>query len=205
MFVKSTTPKMDQGTGFDAYAMIKDTNADNRRAAAIALSGQKEAFAELADLSRSETETPVRDAVLNALIAIGSAKVVDLYIEHLRADDATLRREAVYALQHLPKKAAKKIRKLMSDQDPDVRIMAVDILQLLTISDAVEWIRDLLANEDNANVVGVAVDRLSEIGGPQDVGILKQVKDRFSSDAYVQFAATHAIDRIIALEAEEPS
>ena len=205
MFVKSTTQQLEQDTGFDAFAMIGDPNPDNRRAAAIALSGDKDAFAALSDLLRNETETAVRDAVLNALIAIGSAKVVDLFIEHLRADDAILRREAVYALQHLPKKAAKKIRKLMSDQDADVRIMAVDILQLLTISDAVEWLRELLATEENANVVGTAIDRLSEIGGPLDLPILKEVKDRFASDAYVQFAATHAIERIIALQSEEQS
>ena len=205
MFVKSSTQVMAQDAEFDAFAMITDADADNRRAAANALAGRKDAFAALSDLLRSETETSVRDAVLNALIAIGSAKVVDLFIEHLRADDAILRREAVEALQQMPKKAAKKIRKLMSDPDADVRIMAVDILQLLTISDAVEWLRELLATEENANVVGTALDRLSEIGGPLDVPILKEVKDRFASDAYVQFAASHAIDRITAIQAEEQS
>ena len=204
MFVKSTTGQSSDQNDFDPYAMIADADAANRRAAASALSGDKSALGVLSERLCDETSPEVREAVVQALIGIGSAKVVDLFIECLRGDNATFRREAVFALQQMPKKAGKKIRKLMADADDDVRIMAVDVLQLLTVSDAAAWLRELLATETSPNVIGVAVDRLSEIGGPEDIPALEAAKQRLAHDAYVQFAADHAIARIKALEAEGP-
>lgn len=188
----------------DAIADISHPETSRRREAAVALYGQAEALEVLAQRLDDEPSNSVREAIVAALIGIGSVETVDYFIGQLSSDEADRRNEAVYALQQMPEQSSEKIRTLLADPEADLRIMAVDVIRLLTISKASVWLRDLLEHEDHPNVAGVAIDRLCEIGSIEDVPTLERVKDRFSNDPYLQFAADHAIKRIISLDAEEP-
>lgn len=188
----------------EAKKELSSPDANRRREAAVALYGRKAALSALVDRLDQEDAPAVREAIINSLISIDSPKVVDTFIAKLRGDEAERRNEAVYALQQMPERSAQKVKKLLIDADADVRIMAVDIIRLLTISEAPEWLGVLLETEDNPNVVGVAVDRLSEIGSINEVPVLESVVERFRGDAYLQFATNHAIDRIKAIHSEGP-
>lgn len=207
MLVKS---QRDSDTGVDDLSTVEakkelsNPDANRRREAAVALYGRKAALSALVDRLEEEDTPAVREAIINSLISLDSPKVVDTFIAKLRGDEAERRNEAVYALQQMPERSAQKVKKLLIDADADVRIMAVDIIRLLTISDAPEWLGVLLETEDNPNVVGVAVDRLSEIGSINELPVLEAVVKRFSGDAYLQFATNHAIDRIKAIHSEGP-
>ncbi|WP_194094406.1 HEAT repeat domain-containing protein [Marivivens aquimaris] len=207
MLVKS---QRDNDTGVDDLSTVEakkelsSPDANRRREAAVALYGRKAALSALVDRLEEEDTPAVREAIINSLISLDSPKVVDTFIAKLRGDEAERRNEAVYALQQMPERSAQKVKKLLIDADADVRIMAVDIIRLLTISDAPEWLGVLLETEDNPNVVGVAVDRLSEIGSINELPVLEAVIERFSGDAYLQFATNHAIDRIKAIHSEGP-
>ena len=179
-------------------------DAARRREAAAALHGSEGGVSPLIDLLQTEARPEVREAAIATLLSVGSGDVIDFFIEQLRGDEANRRNEAVYALQQMPEQSAEKVKALLHDSEPDVRIMAVDVVRMLTISNAAIWLRELLQKEDQPNVVGVTVDRLCEIGSIEDLPTLEQTKERFADDPYLQFSIDLAMKRIICLDAEEP-
>lgn len=185
-----------------ARADLYHTDAALRRAAVNALFEAQDALDYLVPRLHVETDPAVREALVAALIRIGTLEVIDLFIAQLRGDEANRRNEAVHALQQMPRYSADRVCSLLADQDADMRIMAVDVIRLLTISDATIWLQELLETETNPNVVGVAVDRLTEIGEISAVPVLEMIKRRFADDAYLQFSVDHALSRIKALHAE---
>lgn len=191
----------------DASQAIDDlghSQSSHRREAAVALHGVSSAVMPLIDLLRDEPRAEVREAAITSLLAVASDEVIDFFIEQLRGDEANRRNEAVYALQQMPDLSANKIKTLLADDEPDVRIMAIDVIRMLTISASALWLRELLETEEHPNVVGVAVDRLCEIGSVEDLETLRTTRDRFSNDPYLQFSIDLAIKRIVQLDAEKP-
>ena len=173
-----------------------------RRDAARDLTGRAEAVAALVSALEIEEVPAVRQALVSALVAAGDRTVVAPLAALLRSEDAARRSEAVTALQQLPQLASEMIAGLLASADSDLRIMAVDLIRMLPNADAPGWLRHLLAHESHPNVVGVAVDRLAEIGGPDDVPVLRSVRNRFADDPYLAFAVELVIDRIATLDRE---
>lgn len=194
----------DDMSVIEAMQNINHIDDLRRREAAFALYGREAAVTVLTQRLIVESNVAVRDALVSTLVSIASPEVIDFFIRKIRSDDARRRSEAVMALQQMPEQSATKIRALLSDPDSDVRIMAVDIIRLLPIADAAEWLGTLLQTEKHANVIGAALDRLSEIGRPADVKAIEAVAQRFTSDAFIRFAAEHAARRIKALDAGDP-
>lgn len=114
----------------------------------------------------------------------------------LRSEDAGLRNGAVAVLQQIPEATGAQMRELLADPDPDVRIMAVDVLQTLAHADAPAWLGELLQREGEVNVVGAAVDRLAEIGTPEMLPVLAEVRERFADEPYIAFAIETVVRRI---------
>jgi HEAT repeat protein len=133
---------------------------------------------------------------LDALLAIASDEAVEELLVFLRSEDAALRNGAVAVLQQLPDPVSRQMQGLLADADPDVRIMAIDILQTLAHAKAPLWLADLLQHEGQVNVVGAAIDRLAEIGTEDMLPLLDEVRDRFADEPYIRFATDTVIRRI---------
>ncbi|SOC21069.1 HEAT repeat domain-containing protein [Rhodobacter maris] len=181
---------------------LRAPDPGSRRTAARALLGTTAARGALEAALRLETDPAVRQALLSALVSVADDTVVELFAEMLRSEEASHRSEAVSALQQLPETAAQVIVGLLHAEDADLRIMAVDVIRLLPHADAPVWLRDLLSKETHPNVVGVAVDRLAEIGGADDLPALQAVRSRFADDPYLAFATDLVIERIVTLARE---
>lgn len=179
-----------------AMGLLTAPDAQDRRRAALALDGCAKAHLTLAERLLEETDPAVRAALLSGLSTTENPEVVDHLITILRGEDASQRSEVVGLLQNRGELVAARIKDLLVDDDPDLRIMAIDILRLLPHEDAPRWLREHLAEETHANVVGVAVDRLAEIGGAADLPVLRAVAQRFASDPYLSFATDLVIKRI---------
>lgn len=202
--IRPDTPEATSETPgrLDAIDRLASEDPRDRREAALILSGDAGAARALADALLREQDQPARQALLAALIAVDDPVVVTTFTDMLRTDNATHRSEAVTALQQRPAVSADVIAGLLDETDADLRIMAVDLIRMLPDSDAPSWLRRLLATETHPNVVGVAVDRLSEIGGPDDLAALRDVKTRFADDPYLGFVTDMVIERILTLERE---
>jgi HEAT repeat protein len=177
-------------------AQLGDADPGVRRWAARDLGRHPEAVPALAARLSVEAAPAVREAILDALLAIATDEAVEEMLVFLRSEDAALRNGAVAVLQQLPDPVSRQMQGLLADADPDVRIMAIDILQTLAHPEAPTWLADLLQHERQVNVVGAAIDRLAEIGTEDMLPLLDEVRDRFADEPYIQFATDTVIRRI---------
>lgn len=177
-------------------AQLGDADPAVRRWAARDLGRHPEAVPALAARLSVEAALAVREAILDALLVIASDEAVEELLVFLRSEDAALRNGAVAVLQQLPEPVSRQMQGLLADADPDVRIMAVDILQTLPHAEAPLWLADLLGHERQVNVVGAAIDRLAEIGTEDMLPLLGEVRDRFEDEPYIQFAIDTVVRRI---------
>jgi HEAT repeat protein len=167
-----------------------------RRGAARDLAAYPEATAGLLARLQQEDEVSVREVILTALMRIGDPAAVTGLVSCLRSEDANLRNEAIEAMKSLPAEVAPIMRGLLVDQDPDVRIFAINILESLRHADVEAWLIDVIERESLVNVCGTAVDLLSEVGSSASHDALERLKARFPAEPYIQFAANLALKRI---------
>jgi len=183
--------------GFDELsANLNSPDVSVRRWAARDLSGTATATDVLLEALEKEKEHVVFEAILDALESIGSDKVVMGIIPMLRSEDASHRNGVIEVLQSMPDIVALHIIELLNDSDSDVRIFAIDILQVLIHPDTPKWLLSVLKDETHLNVIATAVDRLAEVGTPDMVEEIIALKERYPNEAYLHFAIDTAVLRI---------
>ena len=96
----------------------------------------------------------------------------------------------------MPQAVAPRIDALLHDADPDVRIFTVNMLGELRHPRLATWLRQVLQQDDQVNVVAAAIEVLAEVGSNDDIAALRQAERRFESDPFVGFAAQMAVQRI---------
>jgi hypothetical protein len=77
-----------------------------------------------------------------------------------------------------------------------VRIFVVNILDSERHPEAESWLIEVIERDTHVNVCATAVDLLCEVGTEAAIDPLVQLKERFRSEAYIQFAADLALKRI---------
>jgi HEAT repeat protein len=175
---------------------LEDADPAARRWAARDLSGNPHASAALLTRLQQENEVSVREVILTALMRSADPKAISGLVACLRSEDANLRNEAIEAMKSLPVEVAPIMRSLLVDQDPDVRIFAINILESLRHPDVETWLIEVIEKEPMVNVCGTALDLLSEVGSSASHDALERLKARFAAEPYIQFAATLALKRI---------
>jgi HEAT repeat protein len=180
----------------DLLAQIKEPNPIARRWAARDLAAYPTAITTLCELLPTEPDFGVREAMFDTLHHLGNGAVVDGLVPLLRSDDAALRNSVIEVLQALPTFIDSKIRTLLADPDSDVRIFAIDILRAVPHPDAPYWLTEVLNQETHINVIGQALDCLVEIGSPDMIPMLNDLKQRFADQPYICFAVDTVLHRI---------
>jgi HEAT repeat protein len=175
---------------------LDDTDAAARRWAARDLAVHPAASAALLARLQKESENSVREVILTALMRIADPAAINGLVTCLRSEDSSLRNEAIEAMKTLPVEVAPIMRGLLVDQDPDVRIFAINILESLRHPDVEAWLIEVIEREPMVNVCGTAVDLLSEVGSSASQDALERLKARFAAEPYILFAATLALKRI---------
>lgn len=166
-----------------------------RRQAARDLANHPESALQLGERLLDETDPSVRDALFSSLGHHASDAAAAALIPLLRSEDAALRNGAIETLACMPEAVAPRMQQLLRDADPDVRIFAVNLLVDLQHPEVASWLVDVLAREDQVNVVAAAVDVLAEIGGPEHHPVLRALNVRFPDDPFIAFAVDMAISR----------
>lgn len=194
---QAATEQRRQGrTCGELLQALDSDDAAARRWAARDLASYPEAASGLCGRLPLENELAVREAILDSLLQIGNEQVVVCLLALLRSDDAALRNGVIEVMQSLPDAVAPHMQGLFDDPDSDVRIFAIDILQVLQHRDAPSWLLQVVEKDRHVNVVAAAVDRLAEVGTPDMVDALERVRERWSGQAFICFAIDAAIERI---------
>jgi HEAT repeat protein len=174
---------------------LEDSDAAARRWAARDLVKYPDATAPLLARLQREAEVSVREVILTTLMRIADPAAIAGLVACLRSEDANLRNEAIEAMKSLPAEVAPIMQGLLTDQDPDVRIFAINVLESLRHPDVESWLITVIDHEPMVNVCGTAVDLLSEVGTTASHAALERLQVRFAAEPYIQFAAALALKR----------
>ncbi len=177
-------------------AQLTDADPAARRWAARDLLPYRDATAALVAQLQCEQDRSVREIILTSLTRLGGAIAVAGLVDCLRSEEAQMRNEAIEAMKALPDEVAPIMGGLLSDDDPDVRIMAVNILESLRHPMVEDWLIEVIDHDPMVNVCGTAVDLLGEVGSKAAQDALIRLKQRFGVEPYIQFAADLALQRI---------
>lgn len=167
-----------------------------RRWAARDLVECPDATPALVERLKREQHLSVREVILTTLTRLGDDVAVEGLVDCLRSEDAALRNQAVDAMKQLPDEVAPIMRALLGDDDPDVRIFAVNVLESLRHPQVESWLIEVIDRDPHVNVCATAVDLLGEVGSSAAREALLRLKARFADEPYVCFAADLALRRI---------
>jgi HEAT repeat protein len=167
-----------------------------RRWAARDLTDHPGASAALVSRLQREEDLSVREVILTALTVLGDEAAIKGLVGCLRSEDAALRNEAIEAMKQLPDRVAPIMSGLLGDEDPDVRIFAVNILESLRHPDVEAWLIAVIERDPHLNVCATAVDLLGEVGSAAARQPLLRLKARYAEEPYIQFATDVALGRI---------
>jgi HEAT repeat protein len=144
----------------------------------------------------TEREPRVREAIFTSLARIATAESAAAVLPYLRSDDAKLRTEALDALRAMPAATALHLPKLLHDADPDVRLLACDLVRGQPAADAGRLLGEVLVHDSEANVCAAAVEVLAETGVAGVLPLLAQCAARFPDDPFLGFAIRAAGERL---------
>lgn len=121
---------------------------------------------------------------------------IEQIMELLKLRNAYIRNLGISMLQDYGKEIKYYIVKFLIGDDYDLRIFAINVLGDVNFAESRDMLIELLETEENINVAMTAVDYMAEIGEPEDVELLKKVKERFKDETYAVFAIDAAIKSI---------
>ena len=104
---------------------------------------------------------------------------------YLRVDDANTRTGALDALRAMPQAVRPHLPALLADADPDVRLLACDLVRDAGGADGPRWLCAMLETEPQANVCAAAVEVLGEIADAAAVPSLSRCAERFPDDPFL--------------------
>jgi HEAT repeat protein len=178
-----------------ARPSFASASADERSAAARA-ARDPAAIPSLGEALAHERDARVREAIFTALARIATPESAKVVLPYLRLDDANTRTGAMDALRAMPDACQPFFPGLLEDPDPDVRVLACDLVRDAGGAEGPRWLCALIEAELQANVCAAAVEALGEIGDATAAPSLSRCAERFPDDPFLGFAIKVVADRL---------
>jgi HEAT repeat protein len=178
-----------------ALPSLAGASADERWAAARA-ARDPATIPALGEALAHERDTRVREAIFTALARIGTPESAEVVLPYLRVDDANVRAGAMDALRAMEVACRPYLPELLADPDPDVRLLACDLVRDAGGADGPRWLCALIETEPQANVCAAAVEALGEIADETAAPSLSRCAERFPHDPFLGFAIKVVADRL---------
>lgn len=181
----------------DCAKILKDLNSDDNeivREAAFRAGEHDcvDAVPQLAELLKTN-HLGLQEAADHALRHIGGKDTVRSVIPLLRSDDAPVRNLSMDILREVGAQDFPSLVELVHDEDPDIRIFAVDILGSTDSFMAIEPLCSALLKDPEVNVRYQAAVSLGALANPDAAKCLNlAMKD----DEWVQYAVIEALAKI---------
>jgi HEAT repeat protein len=193
--IRNESDKAAASAQRQALTSLASASADERWAAARAARNPA-AIPSLAKALAHEREARVREAIFTALARIGTSESVSVVLPYLRLDDANTRTGAMDALRAMQDACRPYLPELLADPDPDVRLLACDLVRDAGGAEGPRWLCALIETETQANVCASAVEALGEIADATAAPSLSRCADRFPGDPFLGFAIKVVADRL---------
>jgi HEAT repeat protein len=182
----------------DAAEKLRTGTGDERRAAARAMGADRNGTKLLGEALKTEADPRVREAIFTSLVRLGGQESVHEILPCLRVDDANLRTGALDALRAMIGVLGSVLPSLLSDPDPDIRVLSCDLLRDVPAPEATRLLCEVLAREPEPNVCAAAMDVLADIGEAEALPFIERCAARFEDGTFLAFAAKMAMERIVA-------
>jgi HEAT repeat protein len=179
----------------EAPASLASASSDERWTAARAKCDSA-AVPVLSEALARERDARVREAIFTALARIATPESAAVVLPYIRIDDANTRTSALDALRAMPQVARPHLPGLLADEDPDVRLLACDLVREAGGADGQRWLCAMIESEPQANVCAAAVEVLSEIADAAAQPSLLRCAERFPDDPFLAFAIKVVADRL---------
>jgi HEAT repeat protein len=166
-----------------------------RREAALDLASMPEAADALGAALAAEPAARVREAIITALLGIGTPAAAAVLAGVLGSEDTALRNDAIEALRELGPAAIAPIERLLESPVADIRMFAVSVLNGLGHTQASRLLQRVLECDPEINVGLAAVEVLVEVGGPESLPALRAFAARFPDEPFVHMAVDLACRR----------
>jgi HEAT repeat protein len=150
----------------------------------------------LGEALANERDTRVREAIFTALAQIATPESARTLLPYLRVDDANTRTGAMDALRAMQDACRPYLPELLADPEPDVRLLACDLVRDAGGPDGPRWLCALIETEPQDNVCAAAVEALGEIGDAAAATSLLRCAERFPDDPFLVFAIKVVADRL---------
>jgi HEAT repeat protein len=178
-----------------ALPSLASASVDERWAAARA-ARDSAAIPSLGEALAHERDARVREAIFTALARIGTPESANVVLPYLRLDDANTRTGAMDSLRAMRDACRPYLPALLADPDPDVRLLACDLVRDAGGADGPRWLCALIETEPQANVCAAAVEALGGIGDAAALSALLNCAQRFPDDPFLGFAIKVVADRL---------
>ncbi len=192
----STGPATVPDDEASSLAALTAGSSDERWAAARACPVTPGGIEALSQALAKEVDATVREAQFTRLARAATPESAAAVIPFLRHDDASVRTGALDALRAMSHASEPYLASLLADPDPDVRLLACEIVRNIASTKADQLLCDLLEREEHANVCASAVEVLAEIGSAEALPFLARLADRFREEPFLIFAINVASKRI---------
>ena len=193
--IRKESSEIEAESSRKARPCLASASPDKRWAAARAASDPA-AIPSLAEALAHERDSRVREAIFTALARIGTPESVKVVLPYMRLDDANTRTGAMDALRAMQDACRQYLPALLADPDPDVRLLACDLVRDAGGADGLRWLCALIETEPQANVCAAAVEGLGEIGDATALPALTNCAQRFPDDPFLGFAIQVVADRL---------
>jgi HEAT repeat protein len=197
--IRNTAAKSAPDVPSDVLTGLKSASIDERWSAARAAGAPD--IPALAEALSHESDARVREAIFTAFARIGTRESALAVMQYLRADDASIRTGALDSLRSMPRAAEASMLMLLSDDDPDVRLLSCELARAMNNSEAARLLCEVLERDSEANVCAAAVDVLAEIADENALPALSRCATRFPNDPFLAFAVKIAVGRLRSVSA----
>jgi HEAT repeat protein len=193
--IRKESDKTAAGVSREALPSLASASPDERWAAARA-ARDPAAIPSLGEALAHERDARVREAIFTALAQIATPESALAILPYLRVDDANTRTGAMDALRAMGDACTPYLPGLLADRDPDVRLLACDLVREVGGADGARWLCALIETEPEVNVCAAAVEALGEIAGAAAQPSLSRCAERFPDDPFLHFAIKVVVDRL---------
>ncbi|MGF7173983.1 HEAT repeat domain-containing protein [Azospirillum doebereinerae] len=186
-------PAANPSTGPHTGLTDADPAARRQAARALAQSPAPGAVPALAGRLVVEDDPGVREAILTALVRIGTGEAAAALLPLLDREDAGLRNAVLESVQQMPAAAAAPaVLPLLDHPDSDLRIFAVQLLGAMSHPERLGWLSGVVERDAHVNVCLAAAEALAETGDPAALPSLERLALRFPGDPMVGFSVDAA-------------
>jgi HEAT repeat protein len=193
--IRNESDKATASAPRQAFSSLASASPDERWAAARA-ARDPAAIPSLGEALAHERDARVREAIFTALARIGTSDSASIVLPYLRLDDANTRTGAMDALRAMQDACRPYLPELLADPDPDVRMLACDLVRDAGGAEGPRWLCALIEAEPQANVCAAAVEALGEIADETAEPSLSRCAERFPDDPFLGFAIKVVANRL---------